>query len=139
MGKFLKKGDLFVDLGCGRGKGLLYLCKHNNFQGLGFDLVESFIEKGNRIVKKMNINCLFKQENLLKIKLSHANAFYIAGTCMEDEVIFHLVKELSRVKAPLIFNLSFPLEDYGLKGYKTEEVSIIMPFGKTELYIHKKG
>lgn len=137
MGKFLNKGDLFIDLGCGRGEGLLYLCKYYSLEGLGIDLVEPFIKKGNRVVKKMKLNCHFKHENLLKIKLTKADSYYIAGTCMEDEVVFHLVKELMRVKAPLIFNLSFPLEDYGLKGYTTDEVTILMPFGKTELYIHR--
>jgi len=135
----LEKGATFLDIGCGRGEGLFYLHLYQGVSVVGVEWIDLFVFLAKEIQKRIGADEMsFLRLDLKKQPLPRAEAYYLAGTCLSDELIEHLVGQLQTIKPSRIFSLSFPLTDYGLNGYSVHKKGVLMPFGKTCLYIMRR-
>lgn len=65
--KFLKSKEVsgsLLDIGCGNGKNTIYFQK-NNFDSLGIDFSNSAIKICKKTAKELNVNSIFKTNNVL--------------------------------------------------------------------------
>ena len=133
----LKEDDVFVDLGCGRGRGLFYLNGVYKLKCIGYDIVEDFIILGNALAKKENLSSkvIFEKKDIAKEPLPTACAIYLAGTCMLDEEIRQVAQKLSHTCAKTtIVTVSFPLSDYFPSFSIVNTLEVEFLWGKTTLY-----
>ena len=135
MALYFKPKDKVMDLGCGRGNGLMYAAKKYPILCLGIEAIEPFTLIGSQIAKLCGVgNIQFMHKDLSLYKLPKADVVYLAGTCFSDELLETLAFELLKIKPRLIFSISTSLEEYGLSGYETSEFFIVMPWGRTTLF-----
>jgi hypothetical protein len=136
MPKYLKPGQILIDLGCGRGKGLFYLNQGFHITCMGYDAIADFIEEGSKVLKACQIEgILLFHQSLESLSFCCEGAIYLAGTCFEDDLLETLAKHFNEKRPQLIFSLSTALIEYGLNGYSVEEIPVFMPWGKTSLFI----
>jgi len=137
MASYLKPQDTLCDLGCGGARGLFYLAKSFNIHGVGVEFLGGFIENGLFLKNYFGLdNIEFVHSDLKDFKVPYFEGIFVAGTCFSDELLEILAKQIQNTKPKYVFSISSSLLDYGLKGYTLEEKEILMPFGKTTLFIH---
>lgn len=127
----LKPQDTLLELGCGRGRGAFFL---NHFFGskiVAIEQIPEFIERAQRVQRS---HCLrrveFRCQDMLKCSFDGASAVFLAGTCLQEDVIERLTRKLSQYHAR-IATISYPL-----KGFKvSQELEILMPWGTTSAFI----
>ena len=135
---YLKKDSLLVDLGSGRGTGLMYLDQIYRINSIGFEGLYPFIAISEPLFKRLEMTGInLVHQDLWDISLPKADAIYLAGTCLSDELLTDLVQKINQARPNYIFSISTTLEEYGIWGYDIEEKQIRMPWGKTSLYILK--
>lgn len=136
----LQKGELFTDIGCGRGKGLLYMsCVRQDCYFKGIEGLEVFVNKAQKITKNApSAHLEFSLCDLEQMPLCFSDVFYVAGTCFEESLLERIASQLTQLRPRLIFTLSTTLIEYGLKGYSEDEITVLMPWGETSLYIMTK-
>lgn len=109
--KFFKKRKInrILDLGCGTGRHLIYLAKHN-FDVYGIDISEYGIKIANKCLKEENLKAHLKIGDIYK-KLPYEDNFFDAIVSTKTmhhgkiENIRKLIKEIERILKPhgLIF------------------------------------
>ncbi|MBS0615535.1 MAG: class I SAM-dependent methyltransferase [Verrucomicrobia bacterium] len=116
--------DRGIDLGCGRGRSTHFLAKYSGCQMQGIDWCQELLPASE---ERVTFSC----EDICAADLSKATFIYLYGTCLEDEQIEALVKNLKQHPARVI-SISYPLE--GLRC--TDQFVVSFPWGTTEAYVH---
>lgn len=134
----LLPGDVFVDLGCGRGLTVLYAYFLKKLKCKGYDLIPTFIRRANLIKQLSGANEVeFYLLDILEADISNAKVIYVAGTTFEDRFIKKLTNKLRQARADaVIITLSYPLSDRFFNLFREEE--LWFSWGKTHVYYHKK-
>ncbi len=124
--------DFFVDLGCGRGRGVFFMAHQTGCRAHGIDSILEFVEKGNAIAEKFP-RVTFSCEDLFFAQLHSATVIYLYGTCLTDEEVERLSALLGRLKkGTRIISISEPLPgNFSLK----KEFSVTFPWGRTSAYL----
>lgn len=92
----LNSDDIFYDLGCGTGKTVFFANTVYNAKTIGVDLIKSFIDNANDIVKDFNLrNINFLTKSIFDLDLSRGTVFYVTPTCFDRD---NLVKLLNKIK-----------------------------------------
>ncbi|MEN9327709.1 MAG: hypothetical protein RI947_517 [Candidatus Parcubacteria bacterium] len=74
----LKKGDLFIDLGCGDGRIVRMAATHYNVEAIGIDINPSLIWLSRLKTKLKKIrNTTFHVQNIYKSDISNADVVYL--------------------------------------------------------------
>lgn len=134
----LRSSDHLVDLGCGRGRGLLFLCSRFGCTGEGIDWLPTFIERAQKIAfPRVSFHC----DDLFEADLQKASHIYLYGSCFTEEEIERLVEKLQNLKSgTTIVTVSYPLSDYceaNLFRLKDHFIGSF-PWGRAEIFIQEK-
>lgn len=108
----LQPGEVFVDLGAGTGRNLLFVHYWYGAQAVGYELIPRFVEKFNWLKKHLHLTKIVEiyEKNWFEINLK-GDVFLLVGTCYSD---FHLQiaqKKLSELPVQTrIVTVSYPLD-----------------------------
>ncbi len=132
--------DHFIDLGCGRGRGVFFFAQRYGCSAVGIDWIEEFTNSGNQIAKDLS-NVGFSCQHILEADLSKATIIYLYGTSLEDQVILKLIEKFKQL-APgtKIVSVSFPIAIYcdPLSFPVKESFRASFPWGKADVYIQTR-
>jgi len=136
----LGQQDLFIELGCGRGRGIFFLSCLTGCQAHGIEWIPLFVQKATRIADQLNMERVsFSCQNMLEAYLEEASFLYLYGTCMEEEEIHLLVKKLEKCKTGTkVVSISYPLTDYSSSFYLKKEFDGRFPWGIAKIYLQEK-
>lgn len=134
--------DVVFELGCGRGRACFWLNQIVGCSVVGIDYVPSFIAKAEKIKNLFQVQRLsFRLEDFLQADFKDATVVYLYGTCLSDNQIELLIKQLSKLpKGTKIITISYALKDF----QPDAPFRIITQFpatftwGETDVYLQEK-
>jgi hypothetical protein len=135
----LNSKDVFFDLGCGRGRGSMFLSHLTGCQVIGIDWVPFFIQNAQNITASIFPRLLadFRCVEMQSVDLSGATIIFLYGTCLSDEVIADLISRFERLSSQTrIITVSYPLSDYSSRFYILKQFTSIFPWGEGEIYVN---
>jgi SAM-dependent methyltransferase len=143
--QMFKEGDLtpsdcFVDLGCGRGRGVLFASTVWKCSAIGVDWIPIFCEKAKRAssLLKENVPRFFCQK-LTEFDLSLGSFFYFYSLCLEEDELRSSISHLESVpKGSKVITVSFPLTDYTPSFCLSASWKVTYPWGKTKAFLNLK-
>ncbi len=121
--------DHFLDLGCGRGRGVLFFAHYFGCTATGIEWVPELARcNPGRIL----------QQHLLEADLKQATIIYLYGTCLEDAVILELIEKFKTLKAKIV-TVSFSLNEYCQSPLFsiTKQFTATFPWGKGEVFVQE--
>ncbi len=124
----IRADDLFVDLGCGRGKICFWTAAWIGCKTIGIDWVPPFIRKASLLARLPGFSHLkFLERSISKIPLDRATVLYL--------YTFHPEESLLKLPAhSRVITVSEPLADS--RFHVTASQKIRFPWGETEVYIN---
>ena len=127
----IESKDLFLDLGCGRGRLCFWMHRMIGCRTIGIDGVASFISRANRLKKGLQLQGMeFFTSSITQAPLERATVIYLYTFHPDEEKIaFSKVKKGTRV-----ITVSEPLEGFQLLAQE----KIQFPWGQTDVYINGK-
>ena len=130
--------DAFLELGCGRGRGALFLHHFFHCEVIGIERIPLFVRLAKHITQKHHLKDVsFICGDMTEMKLPKASVVYLYGTCLEDTEIEPIVQELKTFsKGTRIVTISYPLTDYDEEAFQiTKTFPVSFPWGETEAYL----
>ncbi len=132
----LQKDDVVIEMGCGRGRGAIFLSHLIGCRVIGIDWVPLFIEKANSIVDNQ-LPASFRCEAMQEADLSEATVIYLYGTCLEDREIDLLARRFESLPSSVkIVTVSYPLSDYSPHFKTLKQFIASFPWGEAEIYVN---
>ncbi len=133
----LKKEDCFIDLGCGRGRSVLFVSTFFGCKAIGIDIVPLFCERGQKIASCLPLPPKFLCEDMTTSDLKEGTVLYFYALCLEEDLLLSMIFKLTKLKkGTKIITVSFPLSDYS-EAFSTLFSKIASyPWGKTELFVN---
>lgn len=124
----ITRDDLFMDLGCGRGKLCFWTTCWIGCRTIGVDCVPAFIRRASFLARLLGFSRLqFMQGAIGQIPLRDATVLYL--------YTFHPDEELLDIPpSTRVITVSEPLVDPRFRVTASAQVSF--PWGKTEVFIH---
>ncbi|MCE1249066.1 MAG: class I SAM-dependent methyltransferase [Firmicutes bacterium] len=131
-----KKGDLFVDLGSGRGLACFYANFLYGLKTAGYELIPSFVRKARNIASNLKLTDVnFYQEDILEANISKAKIIFIAGTTFPLSFIGKMSRKLTEAKpGTIVLTLSYNLPDKYFNLYR--EMSLPFSWGTSTVFFH---
>lgn len=125
--------DVVFEVGCGRGRGAMFLSQIYGCKVIGIDRVPIFINKANEILP-----AAFLCEDMFAADYSEATVIYLYGTCLADEQVLSLVARFERLgPGTKIITVSYPLTDYSPRFRVMEQFTGQFPWGGGEIFIQE--
>ncbi|MCH9631676.1 MAG: hypothetical protein S4CHLAM37_17010 [Chlamydiia bacterium] len=134
----LSKRDQFIELGCGRGRGLFFVHYYSGCSCEGIEFVDKFCEIAKELIARYGLSEVkIKKKNFFRCNLSNADVIYLCSTLLTDQETDLLSSLLLKSKKDVkIITTSFPLCEYS-DGFKTiEEFEARFLWGKTSVYVN---
>jgi hypothetical protein len=135
----LKRSDVLMELGCGRGRGVFFLSHLTGCRVIGVDWVPFFIRKANEVLGSgvPHLPISFYCEEMEKTDLFQATFIYLYGTCLSDQAIFELIDRFKKLSpSTKIITVSYPLAEYSPHFATLKQFSVVFPWGESEVYIN---
>jgi SAM-dependent methyltransferase len=135
----LNSEDVFFDLGCGRGRGAIFLSQLIGCRTVGIDWIPFFIQTAQNIITSFSprLSTHFRCSNILAADLSEATVIFLYGTCLSDEVIRSLISRFEKLSLQTkVITVSYPLRDYNPRFHIQKQFTALFPWGKGEIYIN---
>ena len=135
----ISKEDQFLELGCGRGRGVLFMHHLTGCSSIGVDWVPFFITTATTLVKRMipSAPVHFLCEKMQTADFSKASIIYLYGTCLEEEEIEGLVRRFETLSlSTRIVTVSFPLSEYSSQFSTLKQFTGKFPWGEGEIYLN---
>lgn len=139
------RDDIYVELGCGRGRSCFWMHSCVGCQVVGIDYVPIFIERATAVVQKLKLKGIrFLCHDFLTEAWVHGTVFYIDATLLEGEEMAQLVRrcdQLPRGCRVIGVNLSLTTGDPHDVSSWVEEKRLMAPYpwGSSEVGIFRKG
>ncbi len=135
----LSAGDRVVELGCGRARSAFFLSHLYGCPVRGIDWVPSFISSAQAIAAAQNLSSItFTCEDFLQSDLEDSTYIYLAGTCLQDQIVTALAEKLAKLSSqPRIVTISYPLSDYNSQFETLQAFPVGFPWGQTIAYCSK--
>ena len=134
--------DVVFELGCGRGRTCFWLNQIIGCRVVGIDYVPLFIEKGQAIIQRFQLQHLsFRLEDLFQADLKGATVIYLYGTCFSAASIDLLIERLIQLpKGTKIITVSYALTDFQPNAPFRIVKHFLAPFtwGKTYVYLQRR-
>jgi len=126
----------FVELGAGRGRGLLFLASIYGCECVGIEWILEFVLSS----KGLHSNVHMYHDDFLKTAHLQGDFIYLYGTCLEDEEIVALCKRfLLLPRESKIITVSFPLREYDEKFLTVDEFEAVFPWGRGTIYLNTRS
>lgn len=134
----LKSEDYFIELGCGRGRGVFFLSHLFNCRAKGIEWIPEFVEKACAIAQhSSDENVSFSCEDMYEADLSEATIVYLYGTCLDEFSIRKIVKCLKKTSpGTKIITVSYSLTEYSDDFSLQDRFTISYPWGEADIYLH---
>ncbi|MGR3973452.1 MAG: class I SAM-dependent methyltransferase [Candidatus Rhabdochlamydia sp.] len=138
----LNPSDLFLDLGCGRGRGVFFLSFFFNCRAKGVDLTAAFIQKATQVAhlyKKEKIT--FACEDFLTTDLREVTCVYFYGITHDEMVVKKVQENLTTlplygkvcmIDQPLSYNLT------GQEGSSLPSFQVDFNWGTADVFLYEK-
>lgn len=127
----------FYDLGCGKGRLVLFMSLFTRLKSVGIDLLPEFISIAKQVSSLNHLNTEFLLEDFLESDLSKANLIYVTWTCFVDSTRQQLTSNFEQLpNLHYIFSVSYPVESDKFKCIA--KIKGHFSWGKGHLYINKK-
>jgi hypothetical protein len=125
----------FVELGCGRGRGLFFLTTFYGCESLGIEWIFEFVQKSRDLHHKVKI---YHEDFITSCHLQ-GDFIYLYGTCLHDEEIIQLCARFLQLNFfPKIITVSFALSEYH-EAFKIEDrFEGVFPWGKGTVFLNKR-
>lgn len=135
----LTSQDRFVDLGCGRGRGVLFASTVWNADAIGVEQIPFFCQQGEKISQIQPKVQFFCQE-MCSFPMHLGTFFYFYGLCLDEQDLLKACVALQKMpsKAKLV-TVSFPITEYISDFSLLSSWEAIYPWGKAELFLHQKN
>jgi len=129
--------DIFLELGCGRGRGMFFM--HHFFQCkvIGIERIPLFVKLAKKVIqthqiKKISVIC----SDITSMKLPEASVVYLYGSCLKDEEIQRFISKLQTLqKGTRIITISYPLTDYAQTFHLEKVFPVRFLWGETHAYL----
>lgn len=131
----LRSEQLFVDLGCGTGRTLLFVSLWYGCNTLGYEIIERFVDKFAWLQHKLKLKtqARMKNENWLDVELE-GDVFLLVGSCYSDA---HLAEATTKLQAlppgKVVVSVSYAIE--GLE--RINEFEAPFSWGKGTVYVQR--
>ncbi len=131
----LGKEDHVYELGCGRGRGALFLAHHYGCKVTAIDWEPRFIEHAQKVAGKFDLkNVTFLQRDYQTIGFPDATVVYLYGTCLDEASVAHLAQTFKTLRPKAkILSVSAPIPGLHLMS----EFSLEFPWGQGEVYLQE--
>ncbi|MBM3191796.1 MAG: class I SAM-dependent methyltransferase [Chlamydiae bacterium] len=136
----LKPCDIFLELGCGRGRGLFFLSEIYRCHCIGIEWVEEFVDRTEKLIHTQGVTGVevYHGDFLQKIPLQ-ADFIYLYGCMLEDEEIVALCGLLKdQPSIAKIVTVSFALQEYDPEFRVQDNFKTRFPWGETEVFLNKR-
>jgi hypothetical protein len=136
----ITKGDCWLELGSGRGKGAAWISQFVGCQTIGIEKSPLFSSLAKIICKLLRINNLsFYNQDMFQADFSKATFVYVYSTCIEEEKLLLLTEKMKNLPSGAhVITISSPL--FASSHLQlTSSLSVSFPWGETQAFIHKKG
>lgn len=131
----LTSKDHFIELGCGRGRGLFFLSHFYKCKCIGIEWIPEFVQIAQSIPEN---KVSFYLEDFFTSKHLDGEFIYLNGTCLEDDLIIQLCHRLKQLKnSPKIITTSFSLSEYDNSFKTMDEIKVVFSWGKTSLFLNR--
>lgn len=133
----LTSQDRFLDLGCGRGRGALFLHCRFGCEVIGIDWVPEFIRKGSLLIDEEGCSGVkFICSDVDELEIENVTVIYLAWTCFDKKSVEKVERWLDRLSPQVrVITVSQPLsgKNFRVKQYFT------VPFcwGNGEVFLHE--
>jgi hypothetical protein len=132
------KEDVFLDLGCGRGRTVLFTAAYFGIKSIGADWIESFCELSKKAASSLPIT--FISEEILSTNLEDATIIYFYSLFMDEHSFSLMIKKLEGLKkGTRVITISYPLLDYSKEFTSHHLENLSFPWGKTSVHINTKS
>lgn len=143
MFKILKELDLkdkktFADLGCGRGKPVFLANIYFNLDACGFDTIEPFIKKAERIKGVMKLDGInFIRRDMVDVNLGDFEIIFITPTTFSDETLIKIEEKIDWLNdGACLISLSVPFLNKNLDIIKKKR--FWFTWGGSTVYFYQK-
>ncbi len=137
----LNSEDVFFDLGCGRGRGAMFLSHLIGCPVVGIDWTPFFIQTAQKIIASTypRLSANFCCSDMLTADLSEATVIFLYGTCLSDETICLLASRFEKLALGIkVITVSYPLSDYNPRFHVHKQFTALFPWGEGEIYINSR-
>lgn len=135
----LNENDVFVELGCGTGRNLLFVPLMFACKAQGYELVTRFVDKlrwllhATQLDSSVEVFC----QNWFEADLSQGTVFFLVGTCYSDT---HLQLASEKLKAVAMgsrmMTVSWPLPEAEFE--LLQSIELAFSWGKGTVYIQRR-
>lgn len=130
--------DVFVELGAGTGRNLLFVHYWYGARAVGYELVPRFVEKFSWLQKHLLL------EGVADLHLANwfdenlaGSVFFLVGSCYSDEHLEQATAKLLELEVESrVVTVSYPLTDPGFE--LLESFSAPFSWGIGTVYVHKR-
>lgn len=132
--------DTWIELGCGRGRGLFFLSEAYGCKCIGVEWVPEFVEKAQKISSSLpHQNTEFHCTDMTEFDLSGATVIYLYGTCLDEATLETLLTRLTELKPKTkIVSVSYPLTDYRKEKFAlVNQLTVDFPWGSADVFIQE--
>lgn len=130
----------YLELGCGRGKGVFFIQELFGAHATGIDWVKPFIQRASGIKKLFRSNNVeFLYGDMKKAPFSETDVVYIYSTCLKEEELFPLIKEMQKMKkGSWLISVSINFSNYTNSFTTKHHIQADYPWGKADVFMQKK-
>jgi SAM-dependent methyltransferase len=132
----IKPGDLFIDLGCGRGQTVYYARLLFDMKAAGYDLIATFILKAKLINCFLKISGVdFIMDNILNAELGSAKVVYIVPTTFAADFLEEVNNKLQEAPpGAYIVSVTRPLDESRYELIRKD--SLLYSWGRSPVYYY---
>ncbi len=137
----IRPGDRFLELGCGRGRAVLFFAHFYQCQAFGIERIPQFVTRAKSVALEHEVRSAhFECSDIFEAKWPAAHLIYLYGTCLQDEEIAQLVERFkSCPEKPRILSVSYSLLDYdrGDSFVLKKKFPISFVWGQTHAFLQR--
>lgn len=136
----IQSHDVIFEIGCGRGRGAMFLSHLYGCKVVGIDWVPTFIDIAKAIAAEIDppIPLAFRCEDMLLADYSGATVIYLYGTCLSDQQVLSLAAHFEKLPpSTKIVTVSYPLTDYSDRFRVVDRFSESFPWGEGEIFFNQ--
>lgn len=130
------KEHRFVELGCGRGRGLSFLSDTYGCKSVGIEWIQEFVEIAKKVIPSVKIY----HEDFMTSQKIYGDFIYLYGTCLEEDKIMILCERLLKLpKESKVITVSFSLSEYHDAFKVIDHFDALFPWGYGSVFLNQIG